>query len=221
MRFTVTAVRALALAALALVLSFSVHAGSSGTTTNKMILGDSIFALSGDIEEYLESDLGESIRSYARSGCQMIGGNLICSSRYAVPNQWANATKTGIRTVIFNGGGNDYLIGNRCPSYSVTTCMEQILALEETIAQLASRMRTAGVTKMIFLGYYNAPGATELRAINDYHCQLKAQNYPGLGITFIDTRAAFQGQSSYIASDGIHPSAAGSRVLATMIRGQL
>mgnify|MGYP007079339557 CR=1 FL=1 len=58
-----------------LVSAFSLLFGASaqasnplpGSSVNKMIIGDSIFALSGDIRRYLEADLGEKIDSHARS----------------------------------------------------------------------------------------------------------------------------------------------------------
>jgi len=50
----------------------------------------------------------------------------------------------------------------------------------------------------------------------------KAATYPGLGITFIDVRPAFDGnEARYILNDGIHPTAEGSRVLADLIKQAL
>jgi lysophospholipase L1-like esterase len=189
--------------------------------TDKMIIGDSVFALSGDIHRYLQSDLNETINTHARSGCQMIGGNLICSRRYAIPAQYANASKAGIKTVIMNGGGNDIQLNSCAPSLS--RCMPLLQDLENRIATLAQQMRADGVQNIIFLGYYNATGdAAALREINEYSMNLKARTYPGLGITFIDVRSAFNGnEARYIARDGIHPTAAGSRVLADLIRREL
>jgi len=211
----------LSAAAISLLFVGAAHATNppSTSTVTKMIIGDSIFALSGDIEKYLEADLGERIDSHARSGCQMIGGNIICTRRYAIPEQYANASKRGINTVIMNGGGNDFLFGN---CNSVSTCMETLLAIEETIASLTARMKSDGIKKIVFLGYYNAPARPELAAVNEYAMDQKAATYPAMGITFVDTRAAFRGkESSYVTRDGIHPTAAGSRVLANLILGVL
>ncbi len=189
--------------------------------TDKMIIGDSVFALSGDIHRYLQNDLNETINTHARSGCQMIGGNLICSRRYAIPTQYANASKRGIKTVIMNGGGNDIQLNSCAPSLS--RCMPLLQDLENEIATLAQKMRADGIENIIFLGYYNATGsAAELREINEYSMNLKARTYPGLGITFIDVRDAFNGnEAQYISRDNIHPTAAGSRVLADLIRREL
>jgi lysophospholipase L1-like esterase len=215
------------IAALACVLVASVYAANPGggggsARATKLIVGDSIFALSGAIRANLQSDLGETINSSARSGCQMVGGNIVCSSRFAVPNQYANATKTNIRTVIFNGGGNDFLIGRPCAPLTVAACQQAIQAIEETISSLAARMRANGATKLIFMGYYNPTGAPQLREINEFDSDLKARTYPAQGIEFVDTRAAFAGREAQLLnSDGIHPNAAGSRLLADLIKQRL
>lgn len=188
-----------------------------GGDADKMIIGDSIFALSGDIHENLEDDLNETIDTYARSGCQMNGGSLICSRRYSVPNQYANADKDGIDTVIMNGGGNDFLIGEG-GDCTTEACVEEVLmAIEETIAGMVSDMKADGIEDILFLGYYNL-GDPEQDQINNRSMDYKAETYPAMGVTFIESRDAFAGnERRYISGDGIHPTAAGSRVLADLI----
>jgi lysophospholipase L1-like esterase len=206
-------------AALAISTLFSLPAMATNPVNapDTMILGDSVFALSGDIHENLEADLDENIDTYARSGCQLTGGNVLCSRLYSVENQYARADKSGIRTVIFNGGGNDIQLNSCRPS--LTACMPLLNELEDRIAALVQRMRNDGIEEIIFLGYYNAVGgALELRDINNYSMNYKAAAYPGMGVKFVDVRADFAGnESRYISGDGIHPTAAGSRVLANRI----
>jgi len=224
MRFSFTKFTAFGAALLASVFVAGVHAANPGrAAANKLIVGDSIFALSGAIRSNLQSDLNETVNSSARSGCQMIGGNGICSARFAVPSQYANASKTGIKTVIFNGGGNDFLLGDACGATpTAESCQQGIQAIEETISSLAARMRSDGITKIVYLGYYNTstePGALEL---NNGHADLKARTYPAQGIIFVDPRQAFAGrEAQLIRSDGIHPTAQGSRVLTDLIKPNL
>jgi lysophospholipase L1-like esterase len=227
---TFTKVRLLGAVILAFVFVTGVYAANSGggggsggrAAANKLIVGDSIFALSGAIRSDLQSDLNENVNSAAKSGCQMIGGNNICSSRSAVPAQYAGASKTGIKTIIMDGGGNDFLLGNVCPALTVAACQQSIQAIEEAISTLAARMHSDGMTKIVFLGYYNGSGATQLRAINDYNCDLKASTYPAQGITYVETRPSFAGRESQLLnSDGIHPNAQGSRVLTDLIKPNL
>jgi lysophospholipase L1-like esterase len=226
MRFGFNKFRVVGAAVLASVFVAGVYAanppGGGTARANKLIVGDSIFALSGAIRTNLQSDLGETVNSSARSGCQMIGGNGICSNRFAVPNQYANANKTGIQTVILNGGGNAFLLGRPCAPLTVAACQQAIQAIEETISSLAARMRSDGINKVVFLGYYNASGAPELREINNFNADLKARTYPQQGITYVETRPAFAGREAQLLnSDGIHPNARGSRVLTDLIKPQL
>jgi lysophospholipase L1-like esterase len=226
MRFQFKKPGAIVVALLASVFVAGVYAANPGgggrAPANKLIVGDSIFALSGAIRNNLQSDLNETVNSSARSGCQMIGGNGICSSRFAVPNQYANASKAGITTTIFNGGGNDFLLGNACPSRTVAGCQQAIQAIEETISTLAARMRSDGITKIIYLGYYNASGATDLRAVNDFNADLKARTYPAQGIEYVETRPSFAGRERQLLNaDGIHPNAQGSRILTDLIKQKL
>lgn len=207
---------------LALFTSFAVHAANPGTTSvDTMIIGDSVFALSGDIHKFLERDLNKKIDTHARSGCQMIGGNVLCPRTSAIPRQYANASKRGIKTVIFNGGGNDIQLNSCAPS--LTRCMTLLNSLETEIATLVRQMKADGIQNIIFLGYYNASGdKANLREINEYSMNYKARNYPAMGVKFVDVRAAFNGnEGSYLLRDGIHPTATGSQVLADLIRRAL
>lgn len=208
----------LALVASCVALNASaIGGGGGGSSATKLIVGDSIFALSGDIHENLENDLDETIDTYARSGCQVNGSSLICSSRYRIPNQYDRADKDGIETVIMNGGGNDFLLGDGgdCTTQS---CVEEVLmGIEQTLAGMYSDMASDGIGEIIFLGYYNL-GDPEQDAINDLSMAYKQENYEAMGVTFVDSRASFAGnERRYISSDGIHPTAAGSRVLADLI----
>lgn len=216
--------KTLCAAVLSVFVASSAMAGSTGgsSSINKMIIGDSIFALSGDIKKYLESDLNQTLRSTAKSGCQVLGGNLICSSYYNIPNQWKNSTKTGIKTIIMNGGGNDFLLGSG-KNCTTSTCVQGVLNdIEQALATVYADMKAKGMTKIIFLGYYNTPANPNNVAINTTSMNYKLANYPRLGVTLIDTRPSFAGkESSYIGSDDIHPTAAGSRVLATLIKNVL
>ncbi len=199
------------------VFTLNALAGSSGgSSTNKMIVGDSIFAYTDDIHGYLEEDLDENIDTHARVGCQMNGGNLICSSYYAVPRQYDRASKRGIKTVIMNGGGNDFLLGDGGDCSSQSCINEVLFSIEETISGLVQDMRDDGIDEILFLGYYYL--GNEDDAINELSMEYKAANYPAMGVKFVDSRNAFQGNEwRYIGSDGIHPTAAGSRALADLI----
>ena len=81
--------------------------------------------------------------------------------------------------------------------------------------------RDDGINEIIFLGYYYVEDEAN-SAINKLSMDYKAANYPAMGVKFVDSRDAFLGNERvYITSDGIHPTAAGSRVLATLIKNAL
>ena len=216
-----------ALAILGALLSFNalaINSGGGSSSTTKMIVGDSIFALSGEIHEFLEDDLNESIDTYARSGCQMLGGNILCSSYYAIPRQYSRASKRGIETVIMNGGGNDFLLGDGadCGAPTSRACQEILLEIEETLAGMFDGMRSDGIDEIVFLGYYYLEDNDTNNEINQISMDYKKANYGAMGVKFVDTRAAFLGnERRYITSDGIHPTSEGSRVLANLIKQYL
>lgn len=195
--------------------------GGSSAPAKKMIVGDSIFALSGDIHSFLEADLNRNIDTYARSGCQMNGGNMICSADYSVPKQYENASKRRIKTVIMNGGANDFLFGAGAACETQACIEEVLLGIEQTIGGMVASMKSDGIEEILYLGYYNL-GDPANDMINAASMGYKAAVYPSMGVKFVDTRAAFAGnEGEYIGADGLHPTTAGSRALADLILQQL
>src|SRR5690554_922367 len=73
-----------------------------------VFVGDSIFALSGEIQNQLESKAGETFLRYTVSGAEL-SGELITPS---IPNQFREAVSDdlNIDIVVGDGGGNDLLI---------------------------------------------------------------------------------------------------------------
>ena len=194
--------------------------GSSGA--NKLIVGDSIFALSGDIHRYLERDLNENINTVARSGCQVLGGNFLCPSSSSIPNQYSKANKSGISTVIFNGGGNDFLLGSGGDCTS-NACVNRVLGdIEAAITSTVNKMKSDGITQILYLGYYDID---DDNSVNEISMPYKAANYPQQGIKFVETRFAFRNDPRGIralrVADGIHPSAAGSEILSRLNQARL
>ncbi|MEB3735494.1 hypothetical protein ULF88_18650 [Halopseudomonas pachastrellae] len=88
-------------------------------------------------------------------------------------NQYARADKSGIRTVIFNGGGNDIQLNSCRPS--LTACMPLLNELEDRIAALVQANAQRRYRRDHLLGYYNAVGsAIDLHDINNYSMNYKA-----------------------------------------------
>ncbi len=199
-------------------------------------VGDSIYALSGDIYTNLEAKAGETWRHYAISGAQIVGGILADP----IPDQYANAKNDdpNIRVVYMDGGGNDILIPAialdpyNCKNCNYFWCGDLSQSCKDLVddvyvetVDLLNQMDDDGVEKVVFLGYYHLKwglfgNLTLLDDAVDYgDKKLKeACVNSTANAVFVDPRASFKGkESSYIIADGIHPTAQGSAVLANLI----
>ena len=202
---------------------------------NKVVnIGDSIFALSGEIQNRLHALGGKTFRRYATSGAELKGGDLIAPS---VVNQFATARadNSAIQTVLMDGGGNDILIPvltlfdlYNCKrdwwegSLS-SSCKNLINDIYVDGVNLLNEMRNRGVTKVLYLGYYYTKDSlisgnlSALRdAINygDDKFRTACQNSL-VSCTFIDPRSSIV--NSDIIADGIHPATSGSHKIANLI----
>ena len=199
-------------------------------------IGDSIFALSGDIYEDLEAKAGETWRHYAVSGTQMIGG--ILGPPIPTQYQMARNDDPNIRVVYMDGGGNDILLQaimgdpygcKRCNYWWCgdisRTCKGVIEDVAVETSNLLNRMAADGVEQVVVLGYYHTTWGifgdlTKLKKAADYGAALSIAGIPNTNANavYVDPRNAFSGhEGQYITIDGIHPTAAGSAVLANMI----
>lgn len=199
-------------------------------------VGDSIFALSGDIYSQLENKSGETWRHYAISGAQIVGGILADP----IPDQYADAKQDdpNIRVVYMDGGGNDILIPAImldpysckncnywwCGSLS-RSCKNLVDDVYVSTVDLLNDMDADGVDQVVFMGYYHLKWGllgdlTTLDDAIDYgDKRLKdACTNSTVNAVFVDPRSAFEGhEGSYIIVDGIHPTSAGSAVLANLL----
>ncbi|MBU1170943.1 MAG: SGNH/GDSL hydrolase family protein [Proteobacteria bacterium] len=199
-------------------------------------VGDSIFALSGDIYSELENKSGETWRHYAISGAQSVGGILADP----IPDQYANAKSDdpNIRVVYMDGGGNDILIPAimldpySCKNCNYWWCGDLSRSCKNLIddiyvatVDLLNQMDNDGVEQVVFLGYYHLKWGLlgDLRQLDDAidygDKRLKdACTNSTVNAVFVDPRSAFEGkESNYIIVDGIHPTAQGSAVLANLL----
>jgi hypothetical protein len=204
-------------------------------SVNKVVnVGDSIFALSGKIQDYLHSYSGKTFRRYATSGAELKGGDLIAPS---VVNQFAIARgdNSYIQTVLMDGGGNDILIpvltlfdAYNCKkdwweSSLSSSCRNLIDNIYVDGVNLLNEMRARGVTKVIYLGYYYTKDSlisgnlSALRQAIDYGDNKfrTACTNSLVSCTFVDPRSSIV--NADIISDGIHPATSGSQKIANLI----
>ena len=194
-------------------------------------IGDSIFALSGELQDFLEDYAGETFRRYTISGAELEGGIIATSivDQYEI----ARNDNPNITTLVMDGGGNDILIpailldpydcktdwyqfgrlSSRCKAYIDDIYVDAVDFLNEVHAD--------GVDNVIYLGYYYTKNGLFLldsmeEAVN-YGDQKLAQacSYSAANCTFVDPRSSIR--DSDIIIDGIHPNANGSRKLANLV----
>jgi hypothetical protein len=204
---------------------------SNSDNDHVVTLGDSIFALSGEIHDYLFAWAGENFRRYTVSGAELIGGIVAPSvyEQYAT----AKADDPNIDTVLMDGGGNDILLpAIAFDPYDCKTqwyewgrlsgsCKSFIDDLYVDGVNLLNDMYADGVDKVIFLGYYHTKDALlfldSLEEAVDYGDAKLAQACQNSAVdcTFIDPRWTIN--DSDITSDAIHPTTSGSYKLANLI----
>lgn len=180
-----------------------------------MVIGDSYFALSGEIVRALENEarnagvLGanDRFRDYTVSGSTLANNG--------IPSQYKNGINSGkVKYVIMDGGGNDCLQGWNPPPYDANTPF--IKNATDAVTNLLKDMKNDGVVKVFYLFYPNPNGDLNglkgkldaLRPIMQStvaNAPIKPETY------FFDIRPAWDGHlSEYTLPDGIHPTTAGS-----------
>lgn len=195
-------------------------------------IGDSIFALSGDLQDYLESYAGETFRQYTLSGAELKGG-IIATDVYSQYNIAKN-DNPNIDTIVMDGGGNDILIPSIAlfDPYNCKTqwyqfgrlssrCKNFIDDIYVDAVNLLNNMDADGVDNVIYLGYYYTKNGLFLldsmeEAVDYGDMRLsQACRNSTVNCQFIDPRSTIR--DSNIIIDGIHPTKEGSRKLANLI----
>ncbi len=183
------------------------------------IIGDSIFDLSGDIQQDLKTLSGKTYKDRSVSGENISG----------IVNQYHKAISNtpSLQTVIADGGGNDILQGSAdCDSDPVTPdCLDIIDFVADKMESLLGEFYTDGVDNCVWLGYYNMTRDEEekneaIQAAYDLYPAIlndAQMNQPGSGggVYVIDPRDDISYND--VKSDGIHPTASGSSILADLI----
>jgi len=217
----------------------AIEAGSACAATGNevVMIGDSYLALSGEITSDLEATAttagalapNDDYRTYYADGANMYPYTTFPPP---IPTQFQTAVSGNpdIKYVIMDGGGNDILVeNNQCITVSPDAgpmsqeCQTAVTNALTTAATLLATMQKAGVEKVIYFFYPDLP-TTSYPSVNvmmDYAYPLvqKVCDDAPLPCYFIDTRPAFAGHPEYIGPDNIHPTSAGSAVIANLIWG--
>lgn len=182
-----------------------------------VMLGDSIFHLSGAIERHLRDYSNQKYRTYYMSATQMAGGV------DDIESQYDRAIRQGrIRTIIMDGGGNDFLIGG-----GLIAPGPVITEISNAYKRIFKKAASDGVENIVVMGYYRTSStnaATEeserqvreitLSAVQTFGGSLKKAVHwdPSTDPWFSNKRPA-----SYTIVDGIHPTDAAANEMARMI----
>ncbi len=180
-----------------------------------VMLGDSIFALSGAETRFLQQMSGHRYRTYYANGAQLEGGMIS-----DIEDQYDRAQRAGkIRTIIMDGGGNDFLMGG-CGN--LDRLQREIEAAWGRILDKAAR---DGVENIIVQGYYLTASTPKNSEVSDYDAlaeQLeKSGAQRGINLVYVDPNKdswfSSKRPSQYTITDGIHPTNAASRELARLV----
>ena len=200
---------------------------------NKVVFfGDSIFALSGEIQARLHSlNGGKTFRNYTTSGAELTGGLIQPSIEQQI--DIANADNPNSTVVVMDGGGNDILIpAVALDPYDCLTQWYEFGRLSSSCkgfiddiyvdgVDLLNGLQADGITDIVFLGYYYTKNGIllvdDLEEAVDYGDLRLSQACTNsiVDCTFIDPRSTIR--DSDITGDGVHPNATGSRKLADLI----
>lgn len=202
----------LTLATMFMITSCDIDNGD--TNEQVVMIGDSIFALSGEIANELERLSGETYRSYYVSGAEM-EGSFISN----IPSQYNEAVRdnSNIRTIIMDGGGNDIQIGAsaQCTSGVVTaTCRAALQDALDAADELFQDMRDDGVENIVYMNYFYIMDEDSKPAFDWMHDQMAALVLKHGGLV-VDPMPYMN--DDLIGSDNIHPTDEGSQMLANLI----
>lgn len=186
-----------------------------------VMIGDSIFALSDNIDKHLKDLSGHEYRAYYISGAQMATRS---NGAITIPQQYARATRQGkIRTLIMDGGGNDMLLG------PVTQSWEDMEAeVAKAWNDLFEKAKRDGVENIVNLGYYVTATAETAQPERTLEWRRKTERQliakaAELGINYAhidpmdDSWFTSKRPGQYTIIDGIHPTDAASKRLAELI----
>jgi hypothetical protein len=201
------------------------------------IIGDSVFDLSGDIQQVLKQLSGKTYKDRSVSGAKIA----------AIDNQLGQALgRSTLESLIADGGANDILQSSvDCDSDPLTQgCLNTLDYIADTMWNMMVDMYYGPADGHVWLGYYHVKGSEaekneaidyaydvlypDIFDLTPYGGSVWSGSVPGYGVYSGTTLSTFQWAladprgaivPSDIKSDDIHPTYSGSSKLANLIWG--
>ncbi len=203
---------------------------SNADDNDVVFIGDSIFALSGEIQDRLHDLNAGTFRNYTTSGAEIVGGLLAPSIEQQFDISLSDGG--GSTIVVMDGGGNDILIPvialfdpydcktSWWESGLSSSCRDYIDDVYLDIVDVLDGLDAEGIDEVIYLGYYPTLDG-ELDEAVDYGNQVieRACTVSQVDCTFLDPTGLVL--DADIVADGIHPATSGSDKLADLIWAEL
>ena len=168
--------------------------------------------------------VGKRIPSLAEGGARLSGGD-----KTEIPVQFENAKAlaleagTPIRTVFFDGGGNDVLWENdmACLRPDSDACRGIIDTVEQEWVSLVETMwQEPSIENIIYVGSYELQGIwiPYRSAFKELMSRIR-ERCAEHGVIYVDLEPLFEGHyQELIAMDMLHPNPAGTYVIAVYIQ---
>ncbi len=182
-----------------------------------LVMGDSVMAwnrvTSSSIADAIEKRLGVPVLDASVSGAQMRLGGLSGAIGFSIPRQYRDEDWDA---VVFNGGANDLFSECRCNQCDAV--LDRLV--NEDYPVLLTRL---GNTPVYIVGYYGPAGDRrgiyddcndELQVLERRLTRLAAARS---NVEVVRIRDAITGRPSLYDADRVHPSPAGSAVIADRI----
>jgi hypothetical protein len=205
-------------------------------TRNDVVnIGDSIYALTGGIHNYLQLFAWQTFRNYCVVGAYMQGASSVTSTDIETQYAIARSDSSNIKTIFMDGGGNEVLLpailGDpyQCktnPGQSLSaTCTALINDGYVEHVNFLNQMGRDGVKNIIFLEYYHCKDGilgnlSTLNAAVDYGDTMIVKEVTNATAVnnyrvCVDPRSSIN--NSDILPDGVHPADSGSYKCASLI----
>lgn len=213
------------LTALFLLVSLPAGLAHAEGRARVLMMGDSLFAMhklaGGSVGASLRATLGAPVVDNSIAGARFLYRLPISGAvGLSIPKQYRRGDWDW---VVLNGGGNDLWLG--CGCSRCENRMDRLISRDGrrgAIPGLVSQLRQAGA-QVVFVGYLRTPGKTSpiehcVDEGNEMDARVARLAQLDRGVHFVSLADLVPfGDLSYHATDRIHPSMKGSRVIGQRI----